>query len=114
MLLGKVVGEVWSTVKDEKLEGVRFMIVRQVDLQYKPQSSFVVAVDSLDAGPGEIVLVAQGSSARQTKLTTNRPVDAVIMAIVDKLNVEPEAEVARDYERRRKEIAGRIADQPEN
>ncbi len=114
MLLGKVVGEVWATIKDEKLEGVRFLLVRQVDLQYKPQSNFVVAVDSLDAGPGEIVLVAQGSSARQTKITTNRPVDAVIMAIVDNLNVDSEAEVSRDYERRRKDIAGRIADQPEN
>ncbi len=113
MLLGKVVGEVWSTIKDEKLEGVRFLLVRQVDLQYKAQSNFVVAVDSLDAGTGEIVLVAQGSSARQTKETHNRPVDAVVMAIVDKLNVDSESEVNRDYERRAKDIAARLADQPE-
>ena len=114
MLLGKVVGEVWATVKDEKLEGGRFLLVRQVDLEYKPQSNFVVAIDSLNAGSGEIVLVAQGSSARQTKETQNRPVDAVIMAIVDQLNVDPENEVERDYEQRRKDIARRLADQPEN
>jgi len=113
MLLGRVVGEVWATVKDEKLEGVRFLIVRQVDLQAKPQSNFVVAVDSLDAGPGELVLVAQGSSARQTKVTQNRPVDAVIMAIVDKFDLVPEEQVAKDYERRRKEIEERLAKQPE-
>lgn len=114
MLLGRVVGEVWATAKDEKLEGARFLIVRQVDLQYKPTNSFLVAVDSLDAGPGEIVLVAQGSSARQTKATQNRPVDAVIMAIVDRLDVAHEEQVAKDYERRRKEIEDRLARQPES
>ncbi len=114
MLLGRVVGEVWATVKDEKLEGVRFLIVRQVDLQYKPTNSFVVAVDSLDAGPGEIVLVAQGSSARQTKVTQNRPVDAVVMAIVDRLDLVSEDQVAKDYERRRREIEDRLAKQPES
>ena len=113
MLLGRVVGEVWATVKDEKLEGARFLLVRQVDLQYKPQAGFVVAVDSLDAGPGEIVLVAQGSSARQTKATQNRPVDAVIMAIVDRLDVASEEAVTKDYDRRRKEIEDRLAKQPE-
>lgn len=114
MILGRVIGEVWATMKDEKLEGARFLIVRQVDLQYKPTGTFVVAVDSLDAGPGEIVLVAQGSSARQTKATTSRPVDAVIMAIVDKIDVAPEEQVQKDYDRRRKEIEDRLSKQPEN
>jgi microcompartment protein CcmK/EutM len=113
MLLGRVIGEVWATVKDEKLEGARLLIVRQVDLQSKPTNAFVIAVDSLDAGPGEIVLVAQGSSARQTKATTNRPVDAVIMAIVDRFDVVPEEQTSKDYERRRKEIEERLAKQPE-
>ncbi len=114
MILGRVVGEVWATVKDEKLEGARFLIVRQVDLQYKPTSNFVVAVDSLDAGPGEIVLVAQGSSARQTKATTSRPVDAVIMAIVDRIDVPAEDQVQKEYDKKRKEIEDRLAKQPEN
>jgi microcompartment protein CcmK/EutM len=87
MLLGKVIGTVWSTRKDENLVGSKFLIVRQVNLELEPQKSTVIAVDSVGAGYGEIVLVAQGSSARQTTFTKNKPVDAVIMAIVDKLDI---------------------------
>ncbi|HET53831.1 MAG TPA: ethanolamine utilization protein EutN [Ignavibacteria bacterium] len=87
MLLGKVIGTVWSTRKDENLVGAKFLIVRELDLDYKPLKNFVVAVDSVGAGVGEIVLAALGSSARQTNITKNKPVDAVIMAIVDKLDV---------------------------
>ena len=87
MLLGKVIGTVWSTRKDENLVGAKFLIVRQIDLEYKPKESTVIAVDSVGAGVGEVVLVAQGSSARQTSFTKNKPVDAVIMAIVDKLDI---------------------------
>jgi microcompartment protein CcmK/EutM len=78
---------VWSTKKDENLIGAKFLIVRQLDLDLKEKSNFVVAVDSVGAGEGEIVLVATGSSSRQTEFTKNKPVDAVIMAIVDKLDV---------------------------
>jgi len=88
MLLGRVVGTVWATKKDEKLEGMKFQIVRAVDMDYKPLSNFVVAVDSVGAGAGEIVLIAQGSSGRLTWLTKDKPVDAVIMAIVDRLDIE--------------------------
>ncbi len=87
MHLGKVIGTVWSTRKDEKLVGAKFLIVRQLNLDYSPKDNFVVAVDSVGAGVGEVVLYAQGSSARQTTLTKNKPVDAVIMAIVDKLDI---------------------------
>lgn len=87
MLLGKVIGTVWSTRKDENLVGAKFLIVRELDLDYKPLDNFVVAVDSVGAGVGEVVLAAQGSSARQTTFTKNKPVDAVIMSIVDKLDI---------------------------
>ncbi len=87
MFLGKVIGTVWSTRKDENLVGAKFLIVRQLDLELKEKDNFVVAVDSVGAGEGEIVLVATGSSSRQTEFTKNKPVDAVIMAIVDKLDV---------------------------
>lgn len=87
MFLGRVIGTVWSTRKDENLVGAKFLIVRQVDLNLKNKDNFVVAVDSVGAGEGEIVLVATGSSSRQTEFTKNKPVDAVIMAIVDKLDV---------------------------
>ena len=87
MTLGKVVGTVWATKKDEKLIGMKLLIVRHVELDYAEKSSFVVAVDSVGAGVGEIVLVTSGSSARQSELTKDKPVDAVISAIVDKLDV---------------------------
>ena len=87
MLLGRVVGTVWATRKDEQLSGMKLQIVRRVGLDGVLQRGFVVAVDSVGAGVGETVLVAQGSSARQTELTRNKPVDAVISAIVDKLDV---------------------------
>ena len=88
MILAKVIGTVWATRKDEKLVGMKFQIVKPVDLDYKPKEGFLVAVDAVGAGAGEIVLVVQGSSARQTILTENKPVDATIMAIVDKLDIE--------------------------
>ncbi len=90
MFLGRVIGTVWSTKKDENLVGAKFLIVRQLELDLTPKSNFVVAVDSVGAGEGEVVLVATGSSSRQTEFTKNKPVDAVIMAIVDKLDIPPE------------------------
>lgn len=88
MILGRVIGTVWATRKDEQTVGMTFQIVREVELDYSPTDKFVVAVDSVGAGVGEIVLVAQGSSGRQTTLTRDKPVDAVIMAIVDRLDVD--------------------------
>ncbi|MEM6644886.1 MAG: EutN/CcmL family microcompartment protein [Bacteroidota bacterium] len=87
MVLGKVIGTVWATRKDEQLTGMKLQIVREVTLDFAEKAKFTVAVDSVGAGVGEIVLMAQGSSARQTDLTRNKPVDAVIVAIVDTLDV---------------------------
>jgi len=87
LFLGRVIGNVWSTKKDENLVGAKFLIVRQIDLNMKDKENFVVAVDSVGAGEGEVVLVATGSSSRQTSFTKDKPVDAVIMAIVDKLDI---------------------------
>lgn len=87
MILGKVVGTVWATRKDQELVGMKFQIVKHVDLDYKLKDTFVVAVDTVQAGVGDIVLLCSGSSARQTTLTKNKPVDAVIMAVVDKIDV---------------------------
>jgi microcompartment protein CcmK/EutM len=87
VFLGKVIGTVWSTKKDENLVGAKFLIVNELDLDLNEKDRFVVAVDSVGAGDGEVVLVATGSSSRQTEFTKDKPVDAVIMAIVDKLDV---------------------------
>lgn len=83
MLLGKVVGSLVATRKDEKMEGLKFLIVRQIGVDGQDSANYVVAVDAVGAGVGEVVMYASGSSARQTKVTDQRPCDAVIMAIVD-------------------------------
>ena len=88
MQLGKIVGTVVSTQKDEKLEGLKFHVVKHVDVDGKPTGGFVVAVDAMGAGVGEVVLTAAGSAARLTPVTKDRPVDSVIMAIVDTVEVD--------------------------
>ena len=95
MNLGKVVGTVVSTQKEPVLDGIRFLLVRLVDVDGKETSSFVVAADAMGAGPGEMVLTAAGSSARQTALTDKKPVDNVIMAIVDTWEVGGETKYTK-------------------
>jgi microcompartment protein CcmK/EutM len=87
MLLAKVVGTVVSSKKEQSMEGLRFMLVQPVDVDAQPTGAHVVAVDAVGAGPGEYVLYATGSSARQTRVTESRPCDAVLMAIVDNWEV---------------------------
>ncbi len=87
MLLGRVVGTCVATQKDEKLEGLKLLVVQQTDAHGKNAGGVVVAVDSVGAGLHETVLFASGSSARQTQVTKDKPVDAVIMAIVDTVEV---------------------------
>jgi microcompartment protein CcmK/EutM len=69
--------------KEPSLEGLKLLVVRHLDVENADLGSFVVAVDAVGAGVGEVVLVATGSSARQTEATRDRPCDAVVMAIVD-------------------------------
>lgn len=88
MLFGKVAGTVVSTRKTESLEGLKLLIVRNVDITGEVGKGYVVAADSVGAGLGEVVLYATGSSARQTDITNNKPVDAVIMGIVDTWDVD--------------------------
>ena len=88
MVLGKVVGTIWATRKDEELTGLKLLVVKHVDLHYALKETFVIAVDTVQAGVGDVVLVCGGSSARQTAMTKDKPVDAVIMAVVDTLDVE--------------------------
>jgi microcompartment protein CcmK/EutM len=90
MQIALVVGSAVSTIKDQALNGVKLLIVREADAAGKPIGRPLVAIDSVGAGTGDLVLTASGSSARQTPLTENRPVDAVIMAIIDSLEVEGE------------------------
>ena len=88
MILGKVIGTVWATRKDEQLRGLTLQLVQEIDADGSPKSKVIVAVDSVGAGVGETVLFVQGSSARQTAMTKDKPIDAVITAIVDKMDVK--------------------------
>jgi microcompartment protein CcmK/EutM len=90
MLIAKVVGTTVSTIKDEKLTGRKLLIVRQTNEKGEPFGKPFVAVDTVDAGVGDLVLTAAGSSARQTNITKDTPVDAVIMSIIDSLEVDGE------------------------
>jgi len=87
MLLGKVVGTVVATQRDPKLGEMKFLLIQQLDTANKPTGGYVVAVDAVGAGVGEVVMYATGSSARQTVLTDKKPCDAIIMAIVDTWDV---------------------------
>ncbi len=88
MLIARVVGNTVSTVKDEKLVGRKLLVVRPTDERGNPIGKPYVAVDTVDAGAGDLVLTCAGSSARQTAITKDCPVDAVIMSVIDSLEVD--------------------------
>ena len=87
MVLAQVIGTVVASRKEESLTGLKFLVLRGMDMEGKPSGATVVAADAVGAGPGEMVLYASGSSARQTVATDKKPVDAVVMAIVDQWEV---------------------------
>jgi microcompartment protein CcmK/EutM len=87
MLIARVIGTTISTIKDEKLSGRKLLIVRQTDETGEPVGKPFVAVDTVDAGAGDLVLTCAGSSARQTAITKDTPVDAVVMAVIDSLEM---------------------------
>ena len=88
MLIARVIGTTVSTIKDEKLKGRKLLILRQTDETGAASGKPYVAVDTVDAGIGDLVLTAAGSSARQTTVTKDTPVDSVIMSIIDSLEVD--------------------------
>src|SRR5262249_43047430 len=87
MVLGKVIGTLVASRKEPTLEGLKLLVVRACDVEGNPTGGIAIAVDAVGAGIGEVVLYAAGSSARQTQVTQNRPVDATIMAIVDEIAI---------------------------
>lgn len=91
MFIAKVIGNVVSTQKDPKFHGMKLLLIQPYiskDGRLQISGSSVVAVDSVGAGVGECVLFTQGSSARLTPATKDAPVDAVIVGIVDAVEVE--------------------------
>ena len=90
MLLGRVTGTVVASQKEPLMNGLTLLVVRQLGVDNTESGGYVVAVDAVGAGIGEVVMYASGSSARQTDVTQNRPCDAVIMAIVDTWDLDGE------------------------
>lgn len=101
MILARVVGTVVATRKDEKLEGKKLLVVRQVDPRTREESGYLVAVDTVDAGAGEVVICVSGSSARMASGLKDHPVDTAIIGVVDVVKLDgaeawfPEQVVAR-------------------
>lgn len=87
MQLARVVGTVVATRKEDSIQGLKLLVVRPLDEEGRESGNVIVSADAVGAGPGEVVLIAAGSSARQTQVTDKRPVDSVVMAIVDSWNV---------------------------
>ena len=90
MELARVEGTIVSTAKSERLQGYKLLLLNLVNPDMKPTSNYVVAVDSVGAGEGEVVIVVRGSSARQAEKLTNVPTDASIIGIVDSVNFKGE------------------------
>ncbi|MGH2536749.1 MAG: EutN/CcmL family microcompartment protein [Candidatus Promineifilaceae bacterium] len=96
MFLGRVVGTLVASRKEASLEGLKFLVVRRLGIDNQEAAGYVVAADAVGAGLGEVVMVATGSSARQTRLTDRRPADAVVMAIVDTWEVDGEVKYVKE------------------
>ncbi len=87
MLLAKIVGTVVATRKDPRLVSSKLLIARPVDPRGKTEGSYLVAVDTVDAGVGETVLIVSGSSARMAAGLKDCPVDAAVVGIVDTVDI---------------------------
>lgn len=88
MNLARVAGTVVATHKEPSMEGLKFLVLKQLDIYMNETGNYRVAADAVGAGVGEVVLFVTGSAARQTRVTERRPCDAVIMAIVDTVEVQ--------------------------
>jgi len=87
MIFAKVIGTVVSTQKDKNLSGKKLLLCKEVDHAGNPLNSYHVAVDAVQAGEGSFVLLTYGSAARMTESTKNAPIDAVITAIIDAVDI---------------------------
>ncbi|QEK12640.1 ethanolamine utilization protein EutN [Crassaminicella thermophila] len=87
MILGKVVGNVWATRKDEGLNGLKLLVIKPIDYHTNQVLSTFIATDSVGAGIGDMVLVVRGSSARKTIDKGNAPIDASVIGIIDEVEI---------------------------
>lgn len=97
MVLAKVVGNVVSTSKEPKIEGLKFLLLEKVDpVTMKGKADYVVAMDAVGAGEGELVFYVSGSSSRMTAVTEGRPSDAAVTAIVDLIDLKGKTVYRKD------------------
>jgi microcompartment protein CcmK/EutM len=87
MILAKIVGTVVATRKDPRLVSSKLLVVRAVDPKGKAEGNYLVAIDTVDAGVGETVLVVSGSSARMAAGLKDCPVDAAVVGIIDTIDI---------------------------
>ncbi len=100
MVLSRVVGTVVSTMKEPRLEGIKFLLVEKLDPKtMKGKNDFAVAMDAVGAGPGEVVFYVTGSSSRQTDVTSGKPSDATITAIVDFVEIGGKSVYSKDADK---------------
>jgi len=83
MILGKVVGTVVAVKKEIDIEGARFLLINICNQRGEKKGDFIVALDLVGAGYDELVMISQSTPARETQITTNKPIDAIIVGIID-------------------------------
>lgn len=88
MIVGKVVGNIWATRKDERLKGLKLLVIKPIDHYEGKLLPEIIAADCIGAGIGEKVLVVNGSSARKTLESENIPIDAMVVGIVDEIEID--------------------------
>jgi microcompartment protein CcmK/EutM len=97
MQLARVTGTVVSTRKEQRIEGIKFLLLEKIDAAtLEGKKDYVVAMDSVGAGIGEVVFYASGSSSRMTTVTDGKPSDAAIIAIVDSIDLKGELVYQKD------------------
>lgn len=97
MILARVVGTVVSTRKEEKIRGIKFLLLEKIDpVTLQGKGDYLVAMDCVGAGKGEIVFYVSGSSARMTAVTEGKPSDAAIVAIVDEIEIDGKVVYQKD------------------
>ncbi len=89
MIIGKVVGNLWATKKEKRIQGFKLLIVQEMKATGAKIDNYHIAADLVDAGINDSVLVVRGSSARQTEETKDKPIDAVIVGVIDRVDLEP-------------------------
>lgn len=99
MQIARVVGTVVSTSKSDKIDGLKMLLVKPIDLEtFEEKGTVLVAFDAVGAGEGEVVMIVSGSSARQTARTDNKPADTAIIAIIDYIDLYNKRIFSKEHE----------------